>query len=273
MVSCGSGNKEQRDIVTEWIGKKLIIPDSLQFQIGEIPIDYDFNDADYKIVTYIDSAGCTGCKMRLKKWNEVINQFKQNPDIDVDFMMVVNSSEPRTIHGLIKRDNFNHLIAIDRNNDFFRINGISKIRDYQTFLLDSDNVVIGIGNPCSNPHIRSLYESIIYNQGSSKTMSGICRHPIRSVGVICNGDTLKETYRLVNNTTKSLTVQEMETSCNCVSAQINSNEISKGEYEDIIVTYIPDVNNTSSRFLRYVDVYFQESPDPVRLILYGFSKQ
>lgn len=38
IMSCNCSDKEQRDIVTEWIGKELIIPDSLQFQIGDIPI-------------------------------------------------------------------------------------------------------------------------------------------------------------------------------------------------------------------------------------------
>lgn len=33
IMSCNCSDKEQRDIVTEWIGKELIIPDSLQFQI------------------------------------------------------------------------------------------------------------------------------------------------------------------------------------------------------------------------------------------------
>ena len=85
LASCSLKNKEQQDIVTEWVGKELIIPDNLQVQVGDTPIDYDFDDADFKIVTYIDSSDCTGCRMMLPLWNKFINELKAREDVNLNF--------------------------------------------------------------------------------------------------------------------------------------------------------------------------------------------
>ena len=44
-VSCKPSWKEQRAIVDEWIGKEIVIPEELPFQIIDVPVDYDFSDA------------------------------------------------------------------------------------------------------------------------------------------------------------------------------------------------------------------------------------
>ena len=41
MISCSGSNKEQQDIVAEWVGKEIVIPEGLGFQVGIIPVDYD----------------------------------------------------------------------------------------------------------------------------------------------------------------------------------------------------------------------------------------
>ena len=82
IISCSGSNKEQQDIVAEWTGKEIVIPGELGFQVGNIPVDYDFDAADFKIVTYVDSSG-------------VWFKERQNP-------------ERLILHGFIKQ-RFNHL--------------------------------------------------------------------------------------------------------------------------------------------------------------------
>ena len=62
IISCSGSIKEQQGIVAEWTGKEIVIPEGLEFQVGNIPVDYDFDAADFKIVTYVDSSGCTNCQ-------------------------------------------------------------------------------------------------------------------------------------------------------------------------------------------------------------------
>ena len=94
MTSCSGSDKEQRDIVAEWAGKEIVIPGELEFQVGKIPVDYDFDAADFKIVTYVDSSG-------------VWFKERQNP-------------ERLVLHGFIKQ-RFNHLkIKTMKKKNHFR---------------------------------------------------------------------------------------------------------------------------------------------------------
>lgn len=272
MVSCGSGNKEQRDIVTEWIGKKLIIPDSLQFQIGDIPIDYDFNDADYKIVTYIDSAGCTGCKMRLDRWEEFFNDLKKYPDISVNYLMIINSDKKDLIYELIRENEFKLPIVIDSLGMYDKINSLPKDERYQTFLLDSNNEVCALGNPVFNPKIKDIYKKYILEKESESCDTSdtpiTCYNPVQALGTVYAGDTIRLNYRLINKSQRQLSIQDIITSCNCVTAVADETKVKTGGVINIEVSCIPE--NKHEQLYRYVDIYFEELQNPVRLYLYGF---
>lgn len=273
MVSCGSGNKEQRDIVTEWIGKKLIIPDSLQFQIGEIPIDYDFNDADYKIVTYIDSAGCTGCAMRLDRWTDFFNDLKKYPDISVNYLMIINSDNEDLIYELIRENEFKLPVVIDSLGIFDKINSLPKDERYHTFLLDSDNEVCALGNPVFNPKIKDIYRKYMLEEASESNDTAdtpiTCYNPVQALGAVYAGDTIRLNYRLVNKSPRQLSIQEIVTSCNCVKAVADVTKVkSTGDIINIDVSYLPD--NKHEQLYKYIDVFFKEIENPVRLYLYGF---
>ena len=55
-------------LVQEWSGKEIKFPSRSVFTIqGKDTVDFDFEDADYKVVTYIDSVGCTSCKLNLER--------------------------------------------------------------------------------------------------------------------------------------------------------------------------------------------------------------
>ena len=64
-ASCEESEKERLSrLVKEWEGKEILFPAHSVFTIqGKDTVDFDFKDAEYKIVTYIDSVGCTSCKL------------------------------------------------------------------------------------------------------------------------------------------------------------------------------------------------------------------
>ena len=67
---CEESEKERLSrLVKEWEGKEILFPAHSVFTIqGKDTVDFDFKDADYKVVTYIDSVGCTSCKLQLHSW-------------------------------------------------------------------------------------------------------------------------------------------------------------------------------------------------------------
>ena len=69
LASCQESPKEAMlRLVQEWNGKEIKFPARLVFTVqGKDIVDFDFKDADYKVVTYIDSVGCTSCKLNLER--------------------------------------------------------------------------------------------------------------------------------------------------------------------------------------------------------------
>ena len=64
LTSCKE-NKGERiaQLIQTWENREIKFPDNSVFTIqGKDTVDFEIKDSDFKIVTYIDSTGCTGCK-------------------------------------------------------------------------------------------------------------------------------------------------------------------------------------------------------------------
>ena len=68
--SCKESEKDKiARLVEEWEGKEILFPTRSFFTIqGKDTVNFSFVDADYKVVTYIDSVGYTSCKLQLPRW-------------------------------------------------------------------------------------------------------------------------------------------------------------------------------------------------------------
>ena len=90
-ASCSGRVDKEKEVLASLLGREIVIPDSLVCRILDTPIDYDMSNADYKIITYIDSAGCVPCRMKLASWKEIINEYKGITDEDIEFLMIINA--------------------------------------------------------------------------------------------------------------------------------------------------------------------------------------
>jgi hypothetical protein len=155
LASCSSSGKD-REIVRQWIGKEIILPSSMEYKImGRDTLCTDLWDKAYKILTYVDSAGCTSCQLGIPQWQQIMNICESN-DIDVSFLFVVHSNNYEDFGYELLLDNFNYPIIYDRQNRFYELNHFLPY-PYRTFLLDKDNKVILIGSPINNPQMLQLY--------------------------------------------------------------------------------------------------------------------
>lgn len=205
IASCTSKYSEQRDMVTKWSGKEILFPSDMQFQIQADSIDYDFVNADYKIITYIDSANCIPCQMRLSLWDNVINEFKSIPDIQINFVMVINGRNRKMIESNLKQCRFNNLVCINESGSFDKANHLPKGKNYHTFLLDDKNRVIAIGNPATNPRVKELFESVIFKDLGidSITKNKLCKNSVYNLGLVNITDTLSVDFELNNTDDKT----------------------------------------------------------------------
>ena len=160
---CRNGNCDHDYIyiVKHWTGKEIEIPDSYTYQIKDDTIVYDIDNADYKIITYIDSTGCHTCHMQLDKWDKALGQLKSIPDISVNFAMILNSPDNREMYRILKTSDFRNPVVFDRDGLFAHVNTLPVDESCRTFLLDADNRILAIGNPALNPKTLELYMKII----------------------------------------------------------------------------------------------------------------
>lgn len=165
LASCNGNDQKKRaqNIVTEWMGKTLEIPEGINSYFMNKDTIAPPSKAPYKIFVYTDSTGCTSCTLRLQAWKNYIQEADSLLGNNLDFLFYFQPKDEKELQFLIKRDKFEHLIFMDRDAKLLKLNSFPSEMEYQCFLLDSNNKVISIGNPTLNPKIWELYKQIVMN--------------------------------------------------------------------------------------------------------------
>ena len=118
-------------------------------------------DADYKVVTYIDSVGCTSCKLQLLRWKLFMQEVDSTLNRPVPFVFYFHPKDMKELRYITRRDAFVYPVCFDEKDDFNRLNHFPDEMTFQTFLLDKDNRVAAIGNPVHNPKVKELYLKVL----------------------------------------------------------------------------------------------------------------
>lgn len=266
-ASCSDKLEKERKVLASLLGKEITLPGSLDYRIQDIHIDYPMNHADFKIVTYIDSNGCTACRMKLQEWDRYINSVMSLDDVDVAFLMILNTKKPDEISHVLAQYQFNHPVAVDSDNLFFTANTLLSENAYHTLLLDADNKVVAVGNPVMNPKVREVYDRIIKGEDTCEK-SNFCLVPVEAIGALNPCDTIVKRFAVHNTSETPLTIQEIVPSCNCLAAVASSSAVVPGSTEFVTVTFTAD--SVVGPFKRYVDIFYKEKDNPERITLHGF---
>ena len=79
VCSCSEGRRHKvaaKSVVTEWAGKKILLPAPYPcYSVGISTATSKCTkllESDYKVLLYVDSVGCTSCKLRLLDWQALI---------------------------------------------------------------------------------------------------------------------------------------------------------------------------------------------------------
>lgn len=87
----------------EWNNKEIVYPNKMQFTI--LGVDTSFlSQSEYRIITYVDSVGCTNCKLRLEQWKKFINQLDTVGNVPVLFFLHPKNNQK--LNYILKRDHF-----------------------------------------------------------------------------------------------------------------------------------------------------------------------
>ena len=257
LTACKENNKEKFALlVQEWQGKEIVFPQDMAFtRFVTEPVDYRILDAEYKVLVYVDSVGCTSCKLQLPKWQELIAHVDSATNGNIPFIFVFQSKDDRELRYILKCDNFDRPVCIDRNNRFNSSNRFPQDITFQTFLLDKDNKVKVIGNPVHNLAVRDLYLKQItgmqYQEALPKTTLETDKAEY-DLGTVKEGTTKKQTVTVRNTGTSVFKLKGFTTSCDCTEATCDWKELQPGESGTVTVSYEAE---QPGDFYRTVEIY------------------
>lgn len=111
--SCRNSDKDGFvSLVKEWEGREILFPVDLVFTVQEDTVEHLGNDANYKIVTYVDSVGCMSCKLQLLRWKEFVLELNTDCSEKVPFLFYFYPKNKAELDFIIRRDTFNYPICI-----------------------------------------------------------------------------------------------------------------------------------------------------------------
>ena len=82
VIGCTSETDKLAQTVKKWEGKKIIFPQKMIFSLFALDtLDYLIPENRYKIISYVDSGGCTECKLQLYKWRELAQEMSSIQEV------------------------------------------------------------------------------------------------------------------------------------------------------------------------------------------------
>lgn len=275
LLSCQNRDKAQaRKILNEWIDKEIFFPENLNFSIqgSERASNFAIRDSEYKIVAYVDSMGCTSCKLHLSEWDNYINNIDSVYPNKVQFLFFFFPKNGRDIYLTLRVERFIYPICIDTLDVLNNINHFPSDMQYQTFLLDKNNKVMAIGNPIQNPRIKELYWNIISGKQGSPLLDNqpLTTASLSSSQIEMGNFSLEKEqeveFEICNTGKIPLVINDVITSCGCITAKFVKKPLTLHETSKIKIIY---KSERPERFNKTITIYCNTSDAPLRVKVSG----
>lgn len=274
VVSCKESAKGRAiRLVDEWDGKVIVYPDSMRFVALGVDTNY-VPKSDYTIITYVDSMGCTSCKLQLSQWKNFMAQLDSIKETSVAILFFLHSKDKKEVTYVMKQSNFIYPVCIDETDAFNRLNKFPNDAAFQTFLLDKSSKVIAIGNPVYNPQVKELYLKILSGDKSpkkeEKTQTTVaCNTSIIDMGTFSWLQGQKANFALKNTGGNPLVITDVITSCGCTSVEYNKEPVRSGGIVGLEVNYKAD---HPEHFNKTITVHCNAEVSPIELKIKGTAE-
>ncbi len=272
--SCSSRDRGITSLYQEWSQKRIKLPGNIVFtKYIRDSIDYNIN-TNCKILLYVDSSGCTMCKLKLYEWSSFMSEIKNIAGDQVSFVFTIYPNNKkntlRELRSSLIAGRFDYPITIDLYDSLNHLNHFPNDDRFRCFLLDSLNNVILIGNPIQKPKIKDLYIKAIAQRIGKKydpqvnNLSAV-KNEI-SLGVISKSDVKTALFTITNTESSDIIIDSIFSSCQCTKAEIDQKVIQPTKTALLSVTYHPD---NIGDFYREVYVKIKGSENLLTYIIRG----
>lgn len=262
-------------IVREWQNKEVVFPAGLVFtKHGRDTVEYEFPHSSHKILVYVDSIGCTSCKLQLHKWKEFIEEVDSLTSGTVAVLFFFHPKDLREISYLLKRDGVDIPVCIDVDDKLNAMNRFPVHQEFQTFLLDDENKVVFIGNPVHNLRVKEMYLSEISSRGAYQSASLQSARNTQvtadkmefDLGILSKGDAKTLSVSIKNVGGSPFMIFDTRASCGCTHIEYEKKPIHPDSTTIVSITYNAD---DRGYFNKTVSVYGNMDNSPLIIRLKG----
>jgi hypothetical protein len=277
-LSCKQDSRkvEIETIVKEWTGKQILFPEDTPCNIwGKDTVSNlcsGLFQKEYKILLYVDSSGCSSCRLKLTQWKHLIEEADSLFKGNLSFLLFFQAKSKKDSDYLFRTDYFDYPVFIDMNKAINQLNHFPDKSEYQCFLLDKNNKVLMIGNPSLNLKIWELYKQTILGQTQVNTM------PITSVSIeraeieindLQVGKKSTGIFRLKNTGNQPLSIARVDASCGCTVPSWDKKPVELGAETEITVEIQPE---EAGFFHKTIHVYCNDEKGVISLSVKGMVK-
>lgn len=246
-ISLLSGCKETEKervtrLVSEWQGKEIIFPEKPVFTVfATDTVNYSIPSSRHKVLVYVDSLGCTSCKLQLDRWKQFIEKTDSLSQGTVPFLFFFQAKDHREIRYLLKRDGFHYPVCLDASDKLNELNRFPSDMTFQTFLLNEKNEVEVIGNPIHNLAVKELYLKQITGKSGDNRIQTIAEASPMEIdfGTFEKSETKEAVFSLKNTGTHPLVIIDVATTCGCASPRFEKHPANPGEELKVTVKMQP----------------------------------
>lgn len=270
-VACQDKKKEEAvSAIKQWMGKEILFPKNSVFTIrGTDTIDFALGASDYKIVSYIDTAGCTTCQLKLAEWQRFMEEVDAASPTHTPFIFYLYPKDVKDLLIEFRREAFDYPVCLDEKDEFNRLNKLAESKALRTFLLDKENKIVAIGNPIENPNVKKFYLKLL--TGKEQESSTVMTKVELSTQELDFGTFPKEEQRtgevlFKNVGDKSFVIHDVVTSCGCTKVDYPKTPTPPGGSLKFTITYEAD---SPGYFRKNLKVYGNMAGSPMKLIVKG----
>ena len=252
------------DIAIEWNNKEILFPDTFYFSKTLYDtINYDIN-TPFKVFYYVDSTGCSSCKLKINGWYELQYLFDDLFHGNCKSVIVFepkNAIQILEISTQIHVSGTDNCYILDTCGLFNKLNNFPDDERFHCFLLDENNKVILIGNPVLNSKIKDLYLKTI-SERLGIDCNSLSSHDSSlefDFGTFTLSEDKSVKFVVSNHTKSVMPIDTISTSCKCTTASIDKYVIHPSGSAVLTVNYTPDEVGEFYREV-YVHIKGEETP-------------
>ena len=288
LMSCNNYKSRENTsrATVDWEDKKILFPEDIPCYVSDndtlSELCGEIFRKDFKILLYVDSAGCSSCRLKLLEWKQLIEETKILYPGKVGFLFYFQPKSTEEITELLLINGFDYPVfidvdaAIDRLNQFpltqVRLSQSPQATLNQCFLLNKDNKVLESGNPTVTPRV---WESFKYEiESGNTTVPKIITtvevdKTVHDFGTIRKNEKNPAVFMITNAGNDPLIISRISASCGCTIVTWDKQPITSGNSTTVQAEItLSEVGSFSKNLV----VYCNANKSPIILTLRGMAR-